>query len=216
MVPMVTTIDGRPRRVTSAPFIAPQSEADAEADRDEDAACRRRACAAKPIAVEASAMIAATERSISPAMMSSAMAKAIIAFSVKLKVASREVPGAEEVGRGEAVDDEDRHGDREQQRLPALQQRRAARACRRSGMTRGVSVTVMRVLRLLQDDPAARPLGAGVEGDGDDDRGAGDRQLPEGRDVDDRQRVLDDAEEQRAHARRRRPSRCRRRSRRRR
>ena len=41
-----------------------------------------------PIAVEASAMIAATDRSISPAMISSAMAKAIIAFSVKLKVAS--------------------------------------------------------------------------------------------------------------------------------
>ena len=33
-------------------------------------------------------MIEATERSISPAMMSSAMASAIIAFSVKLKVAS--------------------------------------------------------------------------------------------------------------------------------
>ena len=33
-------------------------------------------------------MIAATERSISPAMMSSAIGKAIIAFSVKLKVAS--------------------------------------------------------------------------------------------------------------------------------
>ena len=37
-----------------------------------------------PIVVEASAMIAATDRSISPAMISSAMAKAIIAFSVKL------------------------------------------------------------------------------------------------------------------------------------
>jgi hypothetical protein len=40
------------------------------------------------MAVEASAMMAATERSISPEMTSSAMAKAIIAFSVKLKVAS--------------------------------------------------------------------------------------------------------------------------------
>jgi hypothetical protein len=34
------------------------------------------------------AMIEATERSISPAMMRSAMGRAIIAFSVKLKVAS--------------------------------------------------------------------------------------------------------------------------------
>lgn len=44
--------------------------------------------AAAPMAVEASAMIAATDRSISPAMISSAMAKATIAFSVKLKEAS--------------------------------------------------------------------------------------------------------------------------------
>ena len=54
------------------------------------------------------------------------------------------------------------------------------------------------VLRALEDDAALAALGAGVEGDGDDDRGAGDRQLPEGRDVDDRQGVLDDAEEERA------------------
>ncbi len=47
-----------------------------------------RSARAAPIAVEASAMIEATDRSISPAMISSAMAKAIIAFSVKLKVAS--------------------------------------------------------------------------------------------------------------------------------
>ncbi len=45
-------------------------------------------CAAAPIAVDASAMIEATDRSISPEMISSAIAKAIIAFSVKLKVAS--------------------------------------------------------------------------------------------------------------------------------
>ena len=43
---------------------------------------------ATPIAVEASAMIEATDRSISPAMMSMAIGKAISAFSVKLKVAS--------------------------------------------------------------------------------------------------------------------------------
>jgi hypothetical protein len=39
-------------------------------------------------------------------------------------------------------------------------------------------------------------LAAGVEGDRDDDDRAGNRQLPEGRDIDDRQRILDDAEEQ--------------------
>ena len=46
------------------------------------------ACTAMPMSVEASAMIAATERSISPEMMSSAMASAISPFSVKLKVRS--------------------------------------------------------------------------------------------------------------------------------
>ena len=52
------------------------------------------ACIAMPIAVEASAMIAATDRSISPAMISSAMASAIIAFSVKLKVRSESDHGS--------------------------------------------------------------------------------------------------------------------------
>ena len=46
------------------------------------------ACIAMPMTVDDSAMIAATDRSISPAMISSAMASAISAFSVKLKVRS--------------------------------------------------------------------------------------------------------------------------------
>ena len=50
-------------------------------------------CSASPIIVEASAMIAATERSISPEMISSAMASAMIARSVKLKVASDSAQG---------------------------------------------------------------------------------------------------------------------------
>jgi hypothetical protein len=45
-------------------------------------------CRAKPIIVEQNAIIAATERSISPEMITRAMAKAIRAFSVKLKVES--------------------------------------------------------------------------------------------------------------------------------
>ncbi len=40
------------------------------------------------MAVDAKAMIAATDRSISPEMMSNVIAKAMSAFSVKLKVAS--------------------------------------------------------------------------------------------------------------------------------
>jgi len=46
-----------------------------------------------PMAVEDSAIIDETERSISPATMSSAMANAMIAFSVKLKVASERLYG---------------------------------------------------------------------------------------------------------------------------
>ena len=49
---------------------------------------------ATPITVDASAMIAPTDRSISPEMISSAMAKAIIAFSVKLKLASDRFHGS--------------------------------------------------------------------------------------------------------------------------
>jgi hypothetical protein len=92
IVPMVTTIEGSRSRVTRKPLKAPQARPDR---------CRRRpasgvsapACSASPIAVEASAMMAATERSISPEMMSSAMASAISAFSVKLKVASESDQG---------------------------------------------------------------------------------------------------------------------------
>ena len=40
------------------------------------------------MAVDAKAMIDATDKSISPAMMSKAMANPMIAFSVKLNVAS--------------------------------------------------------------------------------------------------------------------------------
>ena len=87
MVPIVTTIDGRPRPVTRKPLKAPQI-------RPVPIPISTRTgtpvsnWAAAPIAVEASAMIEATDRSISPAMISMAIAKAIIAFSVKLKVAS--------------------------------------------------------------------------------------------------------------------------------
>ncbi len=101
IVPMVTTIEGSPSPVTSKPLKAPQTRPVADADGDQ----HRRAGAvlrARPISVEASAMIAATDRSISPAMISSAMASAISAFSVKLKVSVGEAPGVEEIGRGEA------------------------------------------------------------------------------------------------------------------
>ena len=87
IVPMVTTIEGRPSRVTRKPLKAPQTRP-VPMPMATSTGVSAPNCSAKPIAVEASAMIAATERSISPEMISSAMASAIRAFSVKLKVAS--------------------------------------------------------------------------------------------------------------------------------
>ena len=84
---MVTTIDGRPRPVTIAPLKAPQASP-TEMPITTNPGVPTPACTAMPISVEASAMMAATDRSISPEMMSSAMASAISAFSVKLKVRS--------------------------------------------------------------------------------------------------------------------------------
>ncbi len=85
---MVTTIDGRPK-----PGDQKAVEGAARAGRRlvrsaTSVGVSAPNCTAAPIAVEASAMIEATDRSISPEMISSAIAKAIIAFSVKLKVAS--------------------------------------------------------------------------------------------------------------------------------
>jgi len=84
---MVTTIDGRPRPVTRMPLNAPQISPVASPIRTSPSVPTP-TCAAAPMAVDASAIIAATDRSISPEMISSAIAKAIIAFSVKLNVAS--------------------------------------------------------------------------------------------------------------------------------
>ncbi len=80
---MVTTIDGRPTPATRNPLKAPQARP-VQRPIPTSAGVPNPAAAAAPMAVEASAMIAATERSISPQMISRVMAKAIIAFSVKL------------------------------------------------------------------------------------------------------------------------------------
>ena len=84
---MVTTIEGRPRRVTSRPLKAPQSRPTNRPISTISVVPAPNWTAA-PMAVDASAMIDATDRSISPEMIRSAMGKAIIAFSVKLNVAS--------------------------------------------------------------------------------------------------------------------------------
>ena len=109
-------------------------EPDQNADGDQPRRADAEPAAPCPSCVEASAMIAATERSISPAMISSAMASAIIAFSVKLKVASDSDHGVEEIGRGEAVGDED--GDRHQRRAAPPRRSSAERSglSSRSGM----------------------------------------------------------------------------------
>ena len=156
-------------------------------------------------------MMAATDRSISPAMIRQRHGKAIIAFLGEVEGRVREVPG-----------------DRGNRATPAelkmkirtatpksstsqLDMMRRSGVPRRSGMTRfrsgrkrcscghlGWSVCGCLV---AQDDAAAAALASDVEDDGDNDDGAGYRHLPEGRYVDDRQRVLDDAEEERAEHR---------------
>ena len=73
---------------TRKPLNEPQARADREADRERASRVPAPACDAKPIASEASAMMAATERSISRTRISSAMPSAMIAFSEKLKVVS--------------------------------------------------------------------------------------------------------------------------------
>jgi hypothetical protein len=90
MVPMVATMDGTRPMVTSAPFKQPAARP-VPIPMQARPGVSTPAPAASPIATEASAMIAATEMSISPAMMSSASGNAISARSVKLNVASESV-----------------------------------------------------------------------------------------------------------------------------
>ena len=90
MVPMVATIDGTRPSVTSAPLTQPAARPvprPSRGQRHGAAPCS----AARPIATDASAMMPATEMSISPAMISNASGSATSARSVKLKVASDSV-----------------------------------------------------------------------------------------------------------------------------
>ena len=80
---MVTTMDGSFQRVTSQPLSPPQSAPVATAAQSISGRLAP-ACMARPMASEASAMVAAIERSISPDTTSSAIASAIRAFSEKL------------------------------------------------------------------------------------------------------------------------------------
>ena len=87
MVPMVMTIDDRFRRVTSRPLNRPHSRP-TPSPTATSSGVSIPAAAQKPITVELSAMVEATERSISRAIINIAIGRTTIAFSVKLKVAS--------------------------------------------------------------------------------------------------------------------------------
>ena len=87
MVPMVTTMEGSPSPVTRKPLNAPHNSP-TDNPMTISIGVSKPVCTAAPIAVDASAMMDATDKSISPEMINSAIAKAIIAFSVKLNVAS--------------------------------------------------------------------------------------------------------------------------------
>ena len=120
IVPIVTTIEGRPSPVIKRPLTAPQTRP-VPRPTTTSIGVSAPMVTASPMAVDDSAMIEATERSISPEMITSAMANAISAFSVKLKRRVGEVPRIEEIGRGKRVDgkDQDRHD--QQQAFPAFQ-----------------------------------------------------------------------------------------------
>ena len=87
MVPMVITIDDRLKRVTRIPLNRPHSSP-TPSPTATSSGVSIPAAAQKPIAVELSAIVEATERSISLAIISIAIGSTMIAFSVKLNVAS--------------------------------------------------------------------------------------------------------------------------------
>ncbi len=80
---MVTTIEGTRKRVTMKPLTAPQARPTARPMTTSTPASAP-AVDAAPMAVDDTATIEATDRSMSPAMMRSAIAKAMMPCSVKL------------------------------------------------------------------------------------------------------------------------------------
>src|SRR5688572_23919126 len=87
MVPMVITIDDKFSRVTSRPLISPHNGPTLNPT-PTSAGVGKPACAQNPIMVELSAMVEATDKSISRAIISIAIGSTMMAFSVKLNVAS--------------------------------------------------------------------------------------------------------------------------------
>jgi hypothetical protein len=87
---MVATMEGTRPKVTSAPLIIPATRP-VPSPMTTRPGVSTPSATARPIATDASAMMAATEISISPAMMSNASGNAITARSVKLNVASDSV-----------------------------------------------------------------------------------------------------------------------------
>ncbi len=87
MVPMVITMDDRLKRVTSKPLNRPHSRP-TPVPMTTSSGVSIPAAAQKPITVELSAIVEATDRSISRAIISIAIGRTTIAFSVKVKVAS--------------------------------------------------------------------------------------------------------------------------------
>src|SRR5471030_2778883 len=88
IVPIVITIDERFRRVTNSPFTSPHNKPTLSPTAT-SAGVGKPACAQKPMMVELSAIVDATDKSISRAMISIAIGSTMMAFSVKLKVASK-------------------------------------------------------------------------------------------------------------------------------
>ena len=102
-VPSVTTSDGRPSRVTSTPLKAPHSAPVASASADRDGQRRPRPGPATPKTTLDSARMLATDRSISRAMISSAIGMAISARSDTPAIACEMLKLVAKVGHREAA-----------------------------------------------------------------------------------------------------------------
>ena len=90
-------MDGRPSPVTKAPLNAPQAKPTARPMQINIGVWKPN-WAARPINVDDIAIVEATERSISPAIIRSAIGNASNAFSVKLKVMSDSVHTSRKCG----------------------------------------------------------------------------------------------------------------------
>ena len=170
-------------------------------DRDGTPAAHR-----KPRTALARPAIDSTERSISPAMMTSVIGSAMIATSIRAASRFEKLRGVRKNGDSALPSDDQPEQDDEQQRLPARQRARGrARHAARELVAAVIGRASRRRARWIRRSDER------VGADGEQDHDPVDRLQPELRQPDEDERVGDEAQEERAERRARRRCRCRRR-----